>query len=41
MAQQGVEKKGLDKHDLVRTGRMATYGGGSLFLSCIVHGVES
>ena len=28
MAQQLVEKKGLDKHDLARTGRMALYGGG-------------
>ena len=26
-AQQGVEKKGLKKHDPVRTGRMALYGG--------------
>ncbi|KAI4647953.1 hypothetical protein J4E93_004364 [Alternaria ventricosa] len=27
MAQQGVERRGLDKHDLARTGRMAAYGG--------------
>ncbi|KAG4436878.1 Protein required for ethanol metabolism [Cadophora sp. M221] len=27
MAQQLVEKKGLEKHDLARTGRMALYGG--------------
>ncbi|PVI03224.1 hypothetical protein DM02DRAFT_612443 [Periconia macrospinosa] len=27
MAQQGVEKRGLEKHDLKRTGRMALYGG--------------
>jgi protein Mpv17 len=27
-AQQLVEKKGLEKHDLARTGRMALYGGG-------------
>ncbi|KAL6705931.1 Protein required for ethanol metabolism [Coniothyrium glycines] len=27
MAQQGVEQRGLDKHDLARTGRMAAYGG--------------
>ncbi|PSN67087.1 hypothetical protein BS50DRAFT_573836 [Corynespora cassiicola Philippines] len=27
MAQQGVEKRGLDKHDFMRTGRMAAYGG--------------
>lgn len=26
-AQQLVEKKGVEKHDLVRTGRMALYGG--------------
>lgn len=26
-AQQLVEKKGLEKHDLARTGRMALYGG--------------
>ena len=28
MAQQGVEKVGLEKHNLARTGRMALYGGG-------------
>jgi protein Mpv17 len=28
MAQQLVEKKGLKNHELVRTGRMALYGGG-------------
>ncbi|CAI6268051.1 unnamed protein product [Periconia digitata] len=27
MAQQGVEGRGLEKHDLKRTGRMAAYGG--------------
>lgn len=27
MAQQGVERRGLEKHDLMRTGRMAAYGG--------------
>ncbi|KAF2177652.1 hypothetical protein K469DRAFT_719575 [Zopfia rhizophila CBS 207.26] len=27
MAQQGVEKVGLEKHDFSRTGRMAAYGG--------------
>ena len=27
MAQQLVEKKGFDKHELARTGRMALYGG--------------
>jgi hypothetical protein len=30
MAQQLVEKRGLEKHDLARTGRMALYGGGLL-----------
>ena len=29
-AQQLVEKKGIDKHELMRTGRMALYGGGRL-----------
>ena len=28
MAQQGVEKVGLEKHNVARTGRMALYGGG-------------
>lgn len=28
LAQQAVDRKGLDKHDLARTGRMALYGGG-------------
>lgn len=28
IAQQAVEKKGLDKHELARTGRMFAYGGG-------------
>lgn len=28
MCQQAVERKGLDKQDLSRTGRMALYGGG-------------
>lgn len=27
LAQQAVDKKGLDKHDWARTGRMALYGG--------------
>ncbi|KAF1954621.1 hypothetical protein CC80DRAFT_493742 [Byssothecium circinans] len=27
LAQQAVEKKGVDKHDFARTGRMAAYGG--------------
>jgi protein Mpv17 len=30
-AQQLVEKKGVEKHDLVRTGRMALYGGCECF----------
>ena len=30
MAQQGVEKVGVDKHNLARTGRMALYGGCTL-----------
>jgi protein Mpv17 len=28
-AQQLVDKKGIEKHDLARTGRMALYGGGT------------
>ena len=28
MAQQLVEKKGIQNHELARTGRMALYGGG-------------
>ena len=28
-AQQLVEKKGIEKHDITRTGRMALYGGGT------------
>ena len=28
MAQQAVEKKGVAKHDVMRTGRMVLYGGG-------------
>lgn len=31
MAQQAVEKVGVDKHNFARTGRMALYGGGTLF----------
>ena len=30
MAQQLVEKKGFQNHQLARTGRMALYGGGML-----------
>lgn len=33
MAQQGVEKVGLEKHDFGRTARMAFYGGGKTFSS--------
>jgi hypothetical protein len=29
MAQQIVEKRGIEKHNLARTGRMALYGGGT------------
>ena len=29
MAQQGVEKVGVEKHNYARTGRMALYGGGT------------
>lgn len=32
-AQQLVEKKGVEKHDLARTGRMALYGGGKPSIS--------
>jgi protein Mpv17 len=28
LAQQAVDKKGFDKHDYARTGRMVFYGGG-------------
>lgn len=31
IAQQAVDKKGIEKHDLARTGRMALYGGGEFF----------
>ncbi len=33
-AQQVVEKRGLEKHDAARTGRMALYGGGASALPC-------
>lgn len=29
MAQQAVERVGVDKHNFARTGRMALYGGGT------------
>lgn len=29
LAQQAVDKKGFDKHDYARTGRMVLYGGGT------------
>ena len=35
VAQQAVEKKGFEKHELVRTGRMALYGGGKLYFLLI------
>ena len=31
LAQQVVDRKGLEKHDFARTGRMALYGGGKPF----------
>lgn len=39
MAQQAVERVGVEKHNFARTGRMALYGGGTLspldpLLSC-------
>lgn len=33
MAQQAVERVGVEKHNFARTGRMALYGGGILFPS--------
>lgn len=30
LAQQAVDRRGLQKHDFGRTGRMALYGGGRL-----------
>jgi protein Mpv17 len=32
LAQQLVEKKGWEKHELARTGRMALYGGGEFWI---------
>ena len=34
MAQQGVERAGIKKHDFARTGRMTLYGGGTSPLVC-------
>lgn len=34
IAQQAVDKKGLEKHDLARTGRMVLYGGGESVWPC-------
>lgn len=34
MAQQAVERVGVDKHNLARTGRMALYGGGTSLTIC-------
>ena len=38
MAQQLVEKVGVDKHSYARTGRMALYGGGKddLHINCSI-----
>lgn len=36
MAQQAVEKVGVEKHNLARTGRMALYGGGKSTSNCPV-----
>lgn len=30
MAQQAVERRGFKKHEFIRTGRMALYGGGKI-----------
>lgn len=30
MAQQAVEHRGIEKHEFIRTGRMALYGGGKI-----------
>lgn len=35
IAQQAVDKKGLEKHDLARTGRMFLYGGGEFLPVCL------
>lgn len=40
IAQQAVDKKGLEKHDLARTGRMFLYGGGELSLFCLIAGCQ-
>jgi len=32
LAQQLVDRKGFDKHDVARTGRMALYGGGMMMI---------
>jgi protein Mpv17 len=36
VAQQAVEKKGIEKHDMLRTGRMALYGGSQLNLNNLI-----
>lgn len=41
MAQQAVERVGVDKHDYARTGRMALYGGGMSHRSSLSHGAIS
>jgi protein Mpv17 len=37
LAQQAVDRKGFDKHDMARTGRMALYGGGEFLYSECEH----
>lgn len=32
LAQQAVDRRGLEKHDFHRTGRMALYGGGKTMI---------
>lgn len=41
MAQQAVDRKGFDKHDLARTGRMALYGGGEFLDTKYEHSSSS
>jgi hypothetical protein len=35
LAQQAVDRRGLEKHDFGRTGRMALYGGGRRYTSSL------
>lgn len=39
MAQQLVERKGFERHDIARTGRMALYGGGMNSTAFSFHGL--